>query len=51
MTIRFWKWLIVVLAAAALVIALRHSLETPADDPTIGLTPAPAVSHARTTAA
>jgi hypothetical protein len=43
-TIRFWKWLIVVLAAAAVVIALRHSLETPEDDPTLGWTAAPAVS-------
>ena len=44
MTIRFWKWLIVVLAAAAVVTALRHSLETPDDDPTLGRTTAPAVS-------
>ena len=50
MTIRFWKWLIVVLAAAAVVIALRHSLETPEDDPTLGRTTAPAVSLERATA-
>ena len=51
MTIRFWKWLIVVLAAAAVVVALRHSLETPEDDPTLGRTTAPAVSSERTSAA
>jgi hypothetical protein len=44
MTIRFWKWLIVVLAAAAIVIALRNSMETAEDDPTLGRTTAPAVS-------
>lgn len=50
MTIRFWKWLIVVLAAAAVVIALRHSLERPEDDLTLGRTTAPAVSLERATA-
>jgi hypothetical protein len=51
MTIRFWKWLIVVLAAAAVVVALRHSLETPEDDPTLGGTTAPVHSTKATTAA
>ncbi len=43
MILRFWKWLIVVLAAAAIVVALRHANDTAADDPSIGrLPPAPA---------
>jgi hypothetical protein len=50
MTIRFWKWLIVVLAAAAIVLALRHSMETPEDDPTLGRTTAPALSADEITA-
>ncbi len=49
MTLRFWKWLIVVLAAAAVVIALRHSLETPEDDPTVGHEAAPLLTLHTTT--
>ena len=36
MTLRFWKWLIVVLAAAAIVVALRHANDSAEDDPSIG---------------
>ena len=38
MTLRFLKWLIVVLLAAAVVLALRHSLREPADGPGLGHT-------------
>ncbi len=41
MTLRFWKWLIVVLAAAAIVIALLNADEPAEGDPTIGLQQAP----------
>lgn len=36
MTLRFWKWLIVVLAAAAIVLALRHANEAADHDPAVG---------------
>jgi len=36
LTLRFWKWLLVVLLAAALVVALRHSLRDPAEGPDLG---------------
>lgn len=35
MTIRLWKWRVVVLVAAALVNALRHSLESPDESPAV----------------
>jgi hypothetical protein len=36
MSIRFIKWLIVVLLAAAVVLALRETLRDPVDDPGLG---------------
>ena len=38
MSIRFWKWVVVVLLAAAVVIALRHSLRSQ-DGPGLGQRP------------
>jgi hypothetical protein len=46
--LRFWKWLIVVLAAAAIVLALRNSMETTGDDPTLGGVGEPSLSAERT---
>jgi hypothetical protein len=36
LTLRFWKWLLVVVLAAAIVVALRHSLRDPVDGPGLG---------------
>ena len=44
MILRFWKWLIVVLVAAALVVAIRHSLSE-ADGPEFGSHPPPVATQ------